>query len=141
MSSNPSSSFTPATTASPTASTSGIDKEGEEGPTVAASISDTVHDLANKLDAVSDAGSEESSDSDYDSDNPPFPESELVTVTGTEKRYINSMIRERVSIRGRIRPFEPVEECDTFVGLDVEQVGSVHGDGPIVGWLKAREEW
>lgn len=113
-------------------------------------------------DNVSDAGSECSSDSDFDGEPSDFPMHELVTVTGAEPPFVDSMIRERVSVRGRIRPFEPVSECDTFADLDLQGVGRVHGDGPvrqilfpmihcpllltrnrpqIVKWLAARAAW
>lgn len=44
------------------------------------------------------------------------------------------MIRQRVSVRGVIRPMESVDECETFVGLDLQEVGAVHGAGPILKW-------
>lgn len=57
-----------------------------------------------------------------------------VAVTGSLPKFQHSMIRERVSVRGVIRPMEAVEECETFVGLDLQEVGAVHGSGPILKW-------
>lgn len=130
---------TPADTASP--SDAEADSSRIPSPTIAVDITDEIHQLANDEDNVSDSASEDSADTDFSSGDPPNPEQQLVTVSGAEKRFVDSMIRERISIRGRIREMEPVEECEAFVGLNLESVGAVHGDGPIVKWLKAREEW
>jgi hypothetical protein len=110
--------------------------------------------MANEADNFSDAGSEYSSDSNcsYDVAHPP---SDLVTIAGAEPmwvapfrsslpdldwlvfgclvvRFVDSMIRERVSVSGRIRPMESVNHSSTFHQLDVNSVGRISGALPLL---------
>lgn len=114
----------------------------EDGDTIAVPISDAIHQLANAVDhgEAQDYGSEASSASGSDSDDSDFEpaaDADVVAATGTIPRFENSMVRRRVSVRGVVRPMEPVEQSATFIGLDLQAVGSVHGSGPILKWFVA----
>lgn len=61
-------------------------------------------------------------------------------MTGSIPPFISSIIRERVSTKGRIRPLEPESELECL-NLPPEHVGAVRSDGPIKTWLATRADW
>jgi hypothetical protein len=52
-----------------------------------------------------------------------------------------TIVSERVSTHGRIRPFEPIAEVPALDPGLREHIGQVHGGGAIQKWLKKRAEW
>lgn len=63
-----------------------------------------------------------------------------ISVAGVEPGFTNSIIRERVSVRGQIRAMEPVEEVPAL-NVPRDSVGRITPDGPIRRWLERRREW
>jgi hypothetical protein len=95
---------------------------------------------------LADLESETSSDSDEENaalaaENA-IPAKGVVTVRGVEPVFgSNSIVSERVSTHGRIRPFEPIAEIPALDPGLREHIGQVHGAGAIQKWLKRRAEW
>ena len=90
------------------------------------------------------------SEASSDSDEPSIAEQRdhetpalgVVTVRGAEPTFgPRSIVSERVSTHGRIRPFEPIEEVPALHPDLRERIGQVHGDGAIQKWLEKRTEW
>lgn len=65
---------------------------------------------------------------------------EQVRATGIEPTYRDSMIRERITTKGRIREMEPATEMPALQ-MDPELIGVVTEHGPIRTWLAKRAEW
>lgn len=97
-----------------------------------------------------DTDSEHSSDnesccsSDYEDepDDDDGTEATLATtvkVTGHIPTFHNSMIRQRVSVSGRIRELEPASELPACT-VSPESVGRLH-TGPVRRWLKERSKY
>lgn len=95
------------------------------------------HDIA---DSESDTGSESSCSSigtdddvgnDATSASPP-----VVKVTGHLPAYTDSMIRQRVSVTGRLRPLEPANTLPATT-MSPSSVGRLH-TGPVRKWLAER---
>lgn len=102
-----------------------------------------------EIDLQSEASSDSEDDS-YDEDDPAVvgtedrnvPAKGIVTVNGIEPfNGSETIISERVSVNGRIRPFEPIEAVPALDPALREQIGQVHGGGAIQKWLKKRAEW
>ncbi len=100
--------------------------------------------------AQTDLESEASSDSDDDGDSSISPSDStdhtpatgIVSVRGVEPIFDGTnIISERVSTRGKIRPFEPIGEIPALDPALREHIGQVHGDGAIKKWLSKRQEW
>lgn len=98
-----------------------------------------------------DSESEGSSDDSSADEDPGFngpssrsykkaPVSGIVTVSGIEPAFVNSIIRERVSTTGRIRAMEPESEIEAL-NMPIEQVGVISQRGPAKKWLAKRAEW
>ncbi|KAL7423676.1 hypothetical protein Q5752_001258 [Cryptotrichosporon argae] len=94
-----------------------------------------------------DVESEASSDSDEGSSVAnealdPVPPTGVVSVRGAEPTFgEGSIVAERVSMHGRIRPFEPVAEVPALDPALRERIGQIHGDGAIQKWLAKRAQW
>ena len=69
------------------------------------------------------------------------PPTGTVAVRGAENFGDNFIISERVSTRGRIRPFEPVDAIPALDPKIREHIGQVHSDGAVKKWLAKRQEW
>lgn len=68
-------------------------------------------------------------------------EQRIVTVTGALPDFgESSMIRERVSADGNIRPMEPASSIAALI-LPRERVGTVSPNGPVLRWLEKRRVW
>lgn len=66
----------------------------------------------------------------------------VVTVVGREPVFHQShIVAERVSIHGKIRPFEPIDQVPALDPKLREIIGQVHGEGAIHKWLGKRAEW
>ena len=67
----------------------------------------------------------------------------IVSVTGTEPTPLpgTHIVSERVSTRGRIRPFEPVHQVPALHPDLKEHIGQVHPEGAIKKWMAKRAEW
>ena len=63
-----------------------------------------------------------------------------VITSGIEPPFVDSMIRQRVSIHGQIRDMEPREEI-AALSMPREKVGMVTQPGLSDMWLSKREEW
>ncbi|CED84591.1 Arylacetamide deacetylase [Phaffia rhodozyma] len=118
----------------------------KDGQTTAIPITESAHRLANETDHTDDLESEADSSECEMSDGSGGDRrskhvGKYISVTGTEPEFVNSMIRERVTVHGVIRPMEPVSQSETFQGLDLNKVGIVHGAGPIQKWLSSRHAW
>jgi hypothetical protein len=69
------------------------------------------------------------------------PPTGTVAVRGAENFGDSFIISERVSTRGKIRPFEPVDAIPALDPKIREHIGQVHSDGAIKKWLAKRQEW
>ena len=68
----------------------------------------------------------------------------IVSVTGSEPLPTpgsGNIVSERVSTRGRIRPFEPIAEVPALHPELKEHIGQVHPEGAIKKWMAKRKEW
>lgn len=67
----------------------------------------------------------------------------IVSVTGTEPLPSagEHIVSERVSTRGRIRPFEPIHQVPALHPDLKEHIGQVHPEGAIKKWMAKRKEW
>ncbi|KAK8849496.1 hypothetical protein IAR55_004830 [Kwoniella newhampshirensis] len=97
---------------------------------------------------LGDVESEASSDSGEtastlaDSADDPGPIKGIVTVRGSEPLVgETTIVAERVSTHGRIRPFEAIEAVPALDPALREQIGQVHGGGAIQKWLAKRAVW
>ncbi|WWD20120.1 hypothetical protein CI109_104595 [Kwoniella shandongensis] len=97
---------------------------------------------------LGDLESEASSDSDESVstlENPtddPTPIKGIVTVVGSEPLVGDrTIVAERVSTHGHIRPFEAIEAVPALDPALREHIGQVHGSGAIQKWLAKRAEW
>ncbi|RSH93472.1 hypothetical protein EHS25_007828 [Saitozyma podzolica] len=95
---------------------------------------------------LADLESEASSESDDDAASlradASTPATGIVTVSGAEPMFgSKTIVSERVSTHGRIRPFEPIAEVPALDPGLREHIGQVHGGGAIQEWLKKRAEW
>jgi hypothetical protein len=103
-------------------------------------IDSAAAEAANDSDiAISDEGSEISSSEDEEDFG--VDHEQIISVRGVEPQFGHGHItRERVSTKGHIRPFEPMEEI-VALHVPIERVGVVHGDGAINKWLLEREKY
>ena len=64
----------------------------------------------------------------------------IVITSGVEPPFIDSMVRQRISIHGQIREMEPSEEI-AALSMAREKVGIVTQPALTDLWLSKREEW
>jgi hypothetical protein len=93
-----------------------------------------------------DIESEASSDSSEDEGADPVDPTGIVSVRGVEpfQSHVHvgaSIVAERVSTHGRIRPFEPISEVEALHPDLRHRIGQIHGDGAILKWSAKRDEW
>ena len=70
------------------------------------------------------------------------PSTGIVTVNGAEPPFgAGSIVSERVSTQGKIRPFEPIETIPALQPELREHIGRIHGDGALLKWTARRAEW
>lgn len=90
-----------------------------------------------KLSYVDEDGHSSSNDSDGAvADREKHKSLPEVKVSGVEPVYVDNMIRERVSIYGRIRQMEPVSEINAL-SLDPREIGVIK-PGPVQKFMDAR---
>jgi hypothetical protein len=143
-----------ATTPSPAAPVSGT-SDGSAPSSAGPSTVDLTRPIINSSAAsqanaeevdLADLESEASSESDDDTASlradASTPATGIVTVSGAEPMFgSKTIVSERVSTHGRIRPFEPISEVPALNPGLREHIGQVHGGGAIQKWLKKRAEW
>lgn len=146
--------ITPITPASTTGSGSGTPGSGDPSliDLTTPLISSTAAALANQEgvyeeDVQSECSSSCSSDDEdeeADDAESTVKPSGIVSVTGSEPLPApgsGNIVSERVSTRGRIRPFEPIAEVSALHPELKEHIGQVHPEGAIKKWMAKRKEW
>jgi len=118
-------------------------------------VTEADHEAANEdpvpeqdnYDAESDSSSNDSSASeDLGFDGPSSKgykrsvKADVVSVSGVEPPFVNCIIRERVSPKGRIRPMEPESEIEAL-HMPTDHVGVISQRGPAKKWLAKRAAW
>jgi hypothetical protein len=111
-------------------------------PIITPSAADAANDEEIDTEDMESEYSSSSEESDVESANDAVPPP-VVSVTGTEPvpPPHSFMVSERVSIRGRIRPFEPVAQVAALDPALRDHIGQVHPDGAIQKWIARRAEW
>ena len=96
---------------------------------------------AGDLESEASSSSDDCSSQDQGDDDDPAPPTGTVAVRGAENFGSSYIVSERVSTRGKIRPFEPIEAIPALDPKLRDHIGQVHSDGAITKWLAKRTEW